>query len=652
MKQFFLLIFLIASLIGYSQNNNLRPDTINIKEVRVVATGKIENAGVKITRADSMARINTLAGDLSELISGYSPVFIKSYGRGSPAVAAFRGTSSTHTSVLWNGMNLNSPMRGMADLSLLPVFFSDDIYLLHGSSSMINGTGALGGSVNMINNPDWSPGMKVNALFERGSFSTGKGYLKLSFGRDRINLNTRIFHESSQNNFTFYNSGIIPNRKDTLENADYSKSGLLQEIYYKSRNDNILALRFWYQDNRRNLPRLMSYEGSERKEYLNDEQFRGQFEWKKYSDKLNYHFFTGLSTGEMDYFRATPEFDFINEDSESRESSIVNYLKINKAIDENYHISAVVNGNYHKVSVSEKVSGNGYRKDRLEGGLMMNLQLRPSDRLKGFTLFRSEFYDQTVVCFIPAVGIEWQMNRSLPLTMLVNAGRNYNKPALNDLYWLPGGNPDLLPEEGYSGDITLSGEFKRGKSVFKNEVTAFISKIDNWIIWQPALSGAYYQEAGNVKNVLSKGVEYQFSTALELNKISFKSGGNYAYTHTANVNAVSPADKSRGKQLVYIPKHKGNIFLSTVWRKYTLRYDMNLTGRRYTSSSNQESDFEKVLSPFILGKITFDSQTDWNRFRLNIKITADNLFNTDYQNILWRPMPGRFYNLSLGIKYN
>jgi iron complex outermembrane receptor protein len=627
-------------------------DTINVREVRVTAQFKNEDAGVKVTRADSMAMVNTLTTDISELIAGHTPVFIRSYGRGSPAAASFRGTSSTHTQVLWNGMNLNSPMRGMADLSLLPVFFTDDVYLLHGSSSMINGSGALGGSINMVNNPDWSSGLKINSLIEKGSFNSGKAFLKMNLGTGRININTRIFNESSQNDFTFYNSGVIPHRKDTLDNADYSKTGLLQEIYLRASVNNIITLRFWHQNTRRNLPQLMSYEGSEQEEYLNDKQYRGQAEWKKYSEKINFQFFTGINSGNLDYYRATPEFNFINEDSESREISFFNFFKINKEIDKNLILSAVINTNYHMVEASDRIRDNGYQQDRLEGGVMLNMKLKPSDHLRGFILMRSEFYDSKFIYLIPAAGAEWQFGTSSPFMLLINAGRNYHKPALNDLYWLPGGNPDLLPEDGFSGDITLSGDFNLGKIKFKNEVTSYISKINNWIMWQPASNGAYYQEAGNVKNVFSRGLEYQLSGNFEMKGIVFSSGGNYAYTHTANVDAVNTADKSRGKQLVYIPKNKGNYFLSAGWKNITVRYDMTFTGKRYTKSSNQESDFEKVLNPYMLGKVTVDHRIDWNKFRLNTKLVVENIFNTTYQSILWRPMPGRFYSISIGIRYN
>ena len=177
MKRFILFVAFLFCFAIFLGAQNLY-DTIQIKEVKVLARKKVEEAGLKITRPDSMARVSTLTTDLSELISGYSPVFIKSYGKGSTATASFRGAAATHTQLLWNGMNLNSPMRGIADLSLLPVFFTDDVFLLHGGSSMVEGSGALGGSIHLENLPDWTSKYYVKAIYEAGSFHTQKSFLK------------------------------------------------------------------------------------------------------------------------------------------------------------------------------------------------------------------------------------------------------------------------------------------------------------------------------------------------------------------------------------------------------------------------------------------------------------------------------------------
>jgi len=351
----------------------------------------------------------------------------------------------------------------------------------------------------------------------------------------------------------------------------------------------------------------------------------------------------------LKYFRATPEFDFVNEDSESLETGFLNHLKVAGRFNEDNYGEVSIDVNYYQVNAMDIVKQTGYGEDRFETSLMVNMHFRLSERLNTFGLLRSEYYDERFVPFVPAAGLEWQLHSKLPLLLSLNAARNYHKPTLNDLYWLPGGNPGLLPEDGFSGDISLAGDIETAEAGMENEITWFCSRINNWIIWQPAASGAYYWEADNVKDVVSSGLEYRLSAEYNLNELRFRSGGNYSYTKTSNVNAVSSADRSRGKQLIYIPKHKGNLYLSCTWRKYTLKYDLNYTGKRYTKSSNIETYFEQVLNPYWLSKVVIDKQMEWSNYTLNLKFAVENIFDNNYQSILWRPMPGRYYSLSVAF---
>ncbi len=647
--KFLIFIFLIAFFSGLKAQN--LADTIQIKEIEILAKRKVEEAGLKLTRPDSMARISTLTTSLSELISEYTPVFIRSYGRGSTATASFRGTAATHTQVQWNGMNLNSPMNGIADLSLLPVFFADDIYLLHGGSSLAEGSGALGGSIHLNSQINWEDNFELSGIFETGSFQSRKAFLKILLGSNRLKSNTRLFFEESENDFPFYNYGVIPQRNDTLKNADYWKTGILQEFYYRSNANAIMALRFWLQKGDRNLPQLMSYEGSEREEFQKDEQIRIQYELKKYTDKYNYHFFTGINSTTLNYYRATPEFNFINANSESRENSFQNHLRIFREFSTTSYATVSFDVNYHQVQINNKINSEGYNRDRFETSLLINWHLKPSNRFAAFVLMRSENYDHHVIPLIPGAGFEWQINQKWPLLLKTNISRNYHKPTLNDLYWLPGGNPELLAEDGYSADLSFSWQQEGNLISFDNELTGFVSLIDNWIVWQPSKSGAYFWEANNVKKVFSRGVEYRFSADKSWKNVALKSGGNYSFTLTTNENAVRSVDESRGKQLIYIPKHKGNLFLAVLVKNFTLKYDLEYTGKRYTNSSNKESEFERVLNPYFLSRVSLDKILKMNAIRINLKLTVDNLLNEDYQSILWRPMPGWFYTFTLGLNY-
>ena len=77
---------------------------------------------------------NNLAG----LVSRLSSLYIKSYG--ALATPSFRGTTSSHTLVLWNGIPINSNANGLADFSsIYPFNFSN----IKASNPITNGANAL-----------------------------------------------------------------------------------------------------------------------------------------------------------------------------------------------------------------------------------------------------------------------------------------------------------------------------------------------------------------------------------------------------------------------------------------------------------------------------------------------------------------------------
>lgn len=632
-------------------NGQTLRDTLKIREINIFGKRVPQETGLKITRTDSMAIASSISADLGELLQLNTPVFIKSYGRGSSATASFRGTSSSHTKLVWNGMNLNSPMRGSADLSLLPVMFIDNLWLLHGGSSLAEGTGALGGSIHLGNKPDWSVNTHLSALAERGSFNTGSYLFRFQAGGKQFRAVTRLLADHSDNNFPFYNVGVLPYRNDTLKNAAYRKLAVLQEFYLRPNNEKLLALRFWTQGNRRDLPQLMSYEGTRRMEQQKDEQFRAQLEIKDYNTKFKYHYYSGFNFTNLNYKRYNTDPLFINDDAASRESSLFNQIRANSDLTDKLNLHGSMEANYHWVKVRNPVRNTGYEESRLEAGVMLHAQYRPVENWGFFAIVRSEWYDRHMTPLIPAAGMEYSAKKPANARLQFNIARNFNKPSLNDLYWIPGGNPGLLPEDGVSANLSVSAE-SNSPGLWRNEVTFFYSLIDNWIIWQPAASGAWYWEAANIKKVFSRGIEYNFSSQAELGSVIFRLAGNYAFTRSTNENAVSSVDLSRGRQLIYTPKHSGNLRLSGTCDNWTIKGNLTYTGKRYTQSSNEWTFFESVLNPFWM--TTLSIEKIWQltpALVINTQLKANNLLNANYQQILWRPMPGRHYTFTLALKW-
>ena len=635
------------SLFIVSENSSAQKltDTISIQEVQVYGKRKIEEAGMMNTHIDTLALQMMKTQTISELLSSYSPVFMKSYGRGSTATASFRGTAPSHTQVYWNGIKLNSPMRGDVDFSLFPVYFIDDITLQHGGSSLQSGSGALGGSVLINNKPDWTEKFGVRYVQTIESFSTAKEYLNVGFGNGKIQFKTRLFSDHSKNDFPYFNYGVLPMHEAVQQNAEYTKIGLLQEAYRRFRNNKISAKLWLYQSDRQ-LPQLMSFEGSSRNEKQNDENIRGVVSWKHISEKSKLEWVGGVNRTELNYFRSSTEANFVNFDSRSKEQSYTSQFNFDWIPRETISLNWSFSNAYHKVSVFDRAQKSGYDQDRLEFSLMNSIHLQPLDRLLLSFLFRSELYDNQLIVFIPSFGAEYFTDRKKQNSFKLNLSRNYHQPGLNDLYWLPGGNPDLNPEDGFSSDLAFAFS-KRNNQVtsFSGQITGFASLIDNWIVWQPS-------EANNLRKVFARGVEIQTLWHSGIaNGISFSLKGNYSYSATSNIDAVPSVDKSRGKQLIYIPKHKANLFAEAEYKAYYLKINAPFTGKRFTSSNNVESDYEKVLNSYWLVNLSCGRKFEFKPILMDVAFNVENLIGTDYMAILWRPMPGRYYSVTIQFSY-
>jgi iron complex outermembrane receptor protein len=264
-----------------------------------------------------------------------------------------------------------------------------------------------------------------------------------------------------------------------------------------------------------------------------------------------------------------------------------------------------------------------------------------------FLSLGTEFFDGKNIVFIPSAGFEWQVAASLPLVLKLNLARNYHKPGLNDLYWIPGGNPGLKAEDGTTGDISLVNSFSRKNLTFNHEISTYCSSIRNWIIWQPSQAGAWYWEATNIDKVVSRGFEYDFRTEWKHGHLKTLINGNFAMTLVSNQEEIVSVDQTRNKQLIYIPKNIANLHTMTGYKEWSLNVDVAYTGRRYTQSNNSWTIYESVLNPYWLTNLSVQKIIRFHRIEASVKLKVDNLFNVNYQQILWRPMPGRFYSVML-----
>ena len=283
----------------------------------------------------------------------------------------------------------------------------------------------------------------------------------------------------------------------------------------------------------------------------------------------------------------------------------------------------------------------------LSGSLSAKWQ--PIDRMGMSVVLREEMYGDKWVPLIPAFFIDGILSKKGNIVAKASVSRNYRFPTLNDLYFQPGGNPDLRNEHGFSYDAGVSFEVGK-KSIYKLSGSAnwFDSYIDDWIIWLPTTKGFFSPR--NVKKVHAYGVEVKANLALQPAKDwLIDLNGSYSWTPSINEGEkMSPADQSVGKQLPYVPEHSASLTGRLSWRSWAFLYKWAYYSERFTMSSNDYT-LTGHLPEYFMSNISLEKGLSFKPLDLQLKFAVNNLFNEDYLSVLSRPMPGINFELFIGI---
>ena len=199
MKHILTIILCAASCLCYGQERrqtesregwwNDNPSfVVPIREIGVTARRPMKEIGVQKTRLDTLVLHENIALSMADVLTFNTSIFVKQYGRATLSTVAFRGTSPSHTQVTWNGMRINSPMLGMTDFSMIPSYFIDDASLLHGTSSVNETGGGLGGAVKLSTRPADRRGFGLQYVQGVGSFSTFDEFLRLTYEIGRAHV--------------------------------------------------------------------------------------------------------------------------------------------------------------------------------------------------------------------------------------------------------------------------------------------------------------------------------------------------------------------------------------------------------------------------------------------------------------------------------
>lgn len=621
-----LLICFFSATPSYAQKLDT---TLNLPLIDVVdSKRKVFSEGYKEKKALKNAFLMPHSS-LSEVLLQNGLMYQKTYGMGSLATAGLRGGSATHTAILWNGFNISSPFNGLMDLALVPASLFSEITLGYGGGGDLWGTGSVAGSIHLLSDIELQRHFTTEISLGASSFGGWQQSVKLMTSNNKQAVEINILNQVAENNFKYYNP-LIQN-ENTLTNATLQNRAVIANYKRVISKLWYVKIGLWLQQTKREIPPTYSQKNAfafqEDKNVRGYLSLIGQIKGLELTARSAY-FFENL------YFQDEP----INIFSENTSNKLINELNLSKNKgNHNFHfginqtLEQGRSGNYMGSVVQQIPSFfGGYKTSLFSKKLNLNSN------------FRQSFFNGKAVPFVYGIGFKYRPIQKLEF--LGNHARVFRIPALNDRFWVPGGNLNLLPEQGFTNELTIGiNDLNILENIkIAHQSTLFSRVLQNWIIWLP--SGSLWMPQ-NLLEVWSRGLETHTEFAFHQRKSQVKLWVNTNYILSSNQKAKSPNDASVNKQLIYAPMYQGAGGISFEHKNIRVYTQMQYTGYTYTTS-----DHSNFLEPFWLVQLGISGNFLLAKHQFIISGLVQNLTNTNYQVVANRPMPPRNFSVTISYK--
>lgn len=610
-------------------------DTLKEVNIRTRRTKKVSgddrinifSPGQKLISIDSLTLQQYQYQTMANLLSQQVPVFVKSYGVNNLATLSFRGASAAQSQVYWNGVPLQNALSGTADVSLLPVAMVSKVNVVYGSSAALWGSGNVGGAL-MIENElpaydtNGSASHSVSAV--AGSFGQYQLGLKSGLSTGRLALSVSAFGQTAKNNFSYTDNDQDLN----MANAQLQSGAVLVQGGYKINAYSQVKLTGWYQQYYREIPRALFESGSVKNQ--RDESLRLLSEWKYQRSRNTVH---AKAAWMIDYM--------LYEDGaiSLRSDNVTNQVYAETGIKRqfNKHHQLLVFTPVHISWMHRKLMDDN--KSQNKAAIAMAYAFNGvSDKLSIAVNLRGEIINDLSV-LMPGVNASYALNRWLSLRG--NVQRSFRAPTLNELYYVPGGNEQLKPEQGWNQDVgyVLRVGDENGIQLI-HDASLFNRNIRDWIIW---FGGAIWTPH-NIATVHSRGLETENKLTYRAGRWRFHAGINTSYILSTTEQSYVSNDGSIGKQIPYAPRYNGQLNAGVTYKSLYANYNHTYTGYRFITT-----DESQYVLPYNTGNMQLTYTALLPNYSLQLNLQLNNIWNEGYTVVNGRPMPG--LNWLAGVRF-
>lgn len=608
-------------------------DTIHLDEITTYGDYRKYQPGAKIVTLSGEFMESTQEGGIDQLLGRYMPIYVKSDAGGLSTIH-IRGTGANHTTINFGGLNINSLTLGQSNLSAVSAFLFDHLELQYGSSSALNGSGAIGGTIYLGQYNHWTNGVRLNVKMTQGAFGEQLYGTKIFLGNGKFESVTRLYRYQKENDFPFKNpyTGNVENRtpiNDTQHGAAINNKGFLQEFNYKFSPNSFFRSSIWADDNQYqiqpNMPtNLIFVEGEE----MHNQNLRAWAEYKNENRATKYSIGAGYVHDFQQYNNIKDQK--IITDRVVAEAALKQTLfrKIDFKLGAKY--SYIIPNVY---AYSSTIIDN-----EQQMAIYLSILYQPVSALSIAINLRQQFVTNFKAPFTPAVGAEYNLisNKKNKLDVTTNLSKSYRVPTFNDRFWVKQGNPNLKAETGLNLETGMNYCFSSNNKILNLSLNLFYLDVDNWIEWRN--QGVWI--AQNVKRVISKGIEFHADYRFDFKRIQSQLLFNYTL-NTVRQADITETSQISSQQLIYSPMNMGTISYKAEYEQLGVVINGAYTGERYTDYNGSK------LSPYFLTNLNLFYQLPVCEQQFKFSFSINNLFNIQYQNEKYYAMPGINWRISI-----
>ena len=231
---------------------------------------------------------------------------------------------------------------------------------------------------------------------------------------------------------------------------------------------------------------------------------------------------------------------------------------------------------------------------------------------------RIDYHSHIGVEWVPQAGLSFHLPHSMELKASVSKGFRY--PTIREMYMFTPRNPDLRPERMWTYELSLSQKLLEGRLSYG--VNVFYIDGDNFIMTQMVDGKPHNVNAGALRNA---GVEAQAAWRIARD---WSVDANYSFLHMENPVVAAPEHK------LYV----GGLFTHGRWHVST--------GVQYVAGLYTQVGDSPVQEDFVLWNIRASFRIlDW----MSVWVRGENLLNWKYEINAGFPMPGT--NVTGGLNF-